>query len=864
MERQFLNYLFVVISVILVTNVHGDDTNNVTDTSEYSVSGHDKMVVCYWGTWANYRPVEGKFTPESVDGSLCTHLIYSFAGLDTSKWAIKSLDTWMDLETDYGLAGFKKATDLRNKWRHLKVMIAIGGWNEGSTKYSQMAKSRKKRSKFVKSAVEFLKKYNFDGLDLDWEYPGKRGGSNDDKKNFILLAKELKEAFAEPGLLLSAAIGAGKATIDISYDVPNMYKYLDFVNVMCYDYHGRWDKQTGHNAPLRARPNEDENNKVLNDEFTINYLMELGAVPEKTNLGIPLYGRAFLLKNSVNNNMGDEARASAFSGPITREEGFLGYNEICSMLTSPESQWSLVWEKCHQAPYMFNDNKWVSYDNERSIRLKADFAWAKKLGGVMVWSIETDDFKGLCGDEKYPMMRALNNALVMKSKNIESDEEVDECTLENYATERTIVTLAPRTTTTTTETPVRSSGSSETESDSSDEEDYDDEGSADDDTDDEEEATGPCHNPNGPNPDPEDCSQFYLCAGAVPHLMTCRDGTLYSASLMTCDHAANVDCQVKKKVKKVKKRPTTPASTTTAKKTTTIVTLSTVTSTLSTLSTTSTTLTTSSSRFTTASTTASSTSTTPITTTTSTTKKYERQTEKYLIPIRINPGKKEEDIAPLLPVDNNLNEDKIDTRFSNDNNNRHKNVRLPVPVHDVYNDLDHQDRDHKYEFSKTDSSSDVNQEPSESEGMGSESVAIIVLVFILLVVILVFMWCFRAKIKDYTETYLDKIASDRIRKPSTVSLLKAYQLNKIKFPSYSGKTDDSSAASSRTSVTTSQPSLPKLPPKDYSNRDLPPLPLNERAPIAPPRRKKSFSENLYESPTSIPQGSPNGTTQTLA
>ena len=52
-----------------------------------------------------------------------------------------------------------------------------------------------------------------------------------------------------------------------------------------------------------------------------------------------------------------------------------------------------MWEKCHAAPYMFNEDKWVSYDNERSIRLKADFAWEKKLGGVMVWSIETDDFK---------------------------------------------------------------------------------------------------------------------------------------------------------------------------------------------------------------------------------------------------------------------------------------------------------------------------------------------------------------------------------------------------------------------------------------------------------------------------------------
>ena len=68
-----------------------------------------QLVVCYWGTWANYRPVAGKFTPENVDGSLCSHLIYSFAGLDAASSSIKSLDTWMDLETDYGLAGFRKA-----------------------------------------------------------------------------------------------------------------------------------------------------------------------------------------------------------------------------------------------------------------------------------------------------------------------------------------------------------------------------------------------------------------------------------------------------------------------------------------------------------------------------------------------------------------------------------------------------------------------------------------------------------------------------------------------------------------------------------------------------------------------------------
>ena len=148
--------------------------------------------------------------------------------------------------------------------------------------------------------------------------------------------------------------------------------------------------------------------------------------------------------------------------------------------------------------------------------------------------------------------------------------------------------------------------------------------------------------------------------------------------------------------------------------------------------------------------------------------------------------------------------------------------------------------------------------------MGGETVAIIILVFILLVVILVFMWCFRSRIRDFTETYLDKISADRIRKPSTVSLLKAYQLNKIKFPSYSGKTEDSRVHPATAPTAPQQPPLPKLPPKDYSSRDLPPLPLNERAPIAPPRRKKSFSENLYESPSmSQSNSSPGSTSQTL-
>ena len=102
---------------------------------------------------------------------------------------------------------------------------------------------------------------------------------------------------------------------------------------MCYDYHGKWDKKTGHNAPLGPRPDEAGADLTLNLEYTVQYLLQvgvtchvsrvtcnvtclpqLGAVPEKTVLGVPLYGRAFLLKNTNNDKMGAPAQANSFAG----------------------------------------------------------------------------------------------------------------------------------------------------------------------------------------------------------------------------------------------------------------------------------------------------------------------------------------------------------------------------------------------------------------------------------------------------------------------------------------------------------------------------------------------------------------------
>ena len=103
-----------------------------------------------------------------------------------------------------------------------------------------------------------------------------------------------------------------------------------------------------------------------------------------------------------------------FQGPYTREDGFLGYNEICEQDLrdlEQDNPWTTVWEESHMAPYMYKDTKWVSYDNVESIKYKSQFAYDQGLAGVMVWSIDTDDFKGLCGGPRYPLLRTINNAL---------------------------------------------------------------------------------------------------------------------------------------------------------------------------------------------------------------------------------------------------------------------------------------------------------------------------------------------------------------------------------------------------------------------------------------------------------------------
>lgn len=93
--------------------------------------------MCYYGTWAAYRHGNGAFNVENVDPKICTHLIYAFFGV-TESGTIRITDPYLDLEENWGRGNIKKLNKLKLVNPQLKTLAAIGGWNEGSRKFSQV------------------------------------------------------------------------------------------------------------------------------------------------------------------------------------------------------------------------------------------------------------------------------------------------------------------------------------------------------------------------------------------------------------------------------------------------------------------------------------------------------------------------------------------------------------------------------------------------------------------------------------------------------------------------------------------------------------------------------------------------------
>ncbi|CAF4926404.1 unnamed protein product [Rotaria sp. Silwood1] len=339
------------------------------------------------------------------------------AGIDNRTLLIRKIE-----DNDEDL--YKRVNALKIRNPKLKTLLAVGGWNMKSYAFSTMVHDSEKRRKFVFDAINFLRKHKFDGLEVDWEYPGVRGGQSDDKYYVTLFFEEFQDAAmaqaiitGQPRLLLGATVAAEEDIVANGYEIEKITKVLDFLNIMTYDFHGAWQNYTGLNAPLYRRFDELDADAMLNQDFGVAIWLKNGAPAYKLVLGVPLFARSFLLARPDQNELHSPTIGNGTSGPFTRSAGFLSYFEIC--LLQMDSNWQKrTVPDGSESEYMFKDREWISYETLDNIRKRAAYVVANNLGGMFVWSLDMDDFNGaFCNNGTYPFIK---NSLALLPTNMPS------------------------------------------------------------------------------------------------------------------------------------------------------------------------------------------------------------------------------------------------------------------------------------------------------------------------------------------------------------------------------------------------------------------------------------------------------------
>ncbi|KAK9413532.1 hypothetical protein SUNI508_11854 [Seiridium unicorne] len=380
------------------TQTDDEDTScqsNCDYPTEPSCSSNDvlKRVIGYYESWSATRVCDS-WRPNDIAAGSLTHINYAFAlfqEVDDDEWEI----SWDQMEKNDLSDLISEFVGLKDNNPGLSCFLSIGGWsfNDGDTAsyWSDMASTSAGRKSWSKSVLSTMVKYGFDGVDLDWEYPvaSDRGGSEEDKDNYVKLIKELRSVFDTSG----EAYG-------ITFTIPTSYWYLqhfdietmvgdsgaDWVNVMSYDLHGTWDGNSPWTESVLAA-----HTNLTEIETAMDLLWRNNVDPSKVVLGMGFYGRSFTMDDVTCSTPGCAWSGAGSAGSCTATEGILSYKEIQELLGDSESV--LTYDEDAAVSYLvYETDQWISFDTNKTFQQKVDWANDHCLGGVMIWALDQDTY----------------------------------------------------------------------------------------------------------------------------------------------------------------------------------------------------------------------------------------------------------------------------------------------------------------------------------------------------------------------------------------------------------------------------------------------------------------------------------------